>query len=240
MIATGKSDRSLLLHSRPYSDSRWLVDYLTVQHGRVSGIQRLAASHRGGLELFTEYHISWRGKSQLVTITRCDVERSFHINGRKLYLGLYMNELIVRTTRPEEEVEGLFNAYVQSIEAILAEDSDVEPILRNFERALLRGLGYEIVFDYELAEGRKVEPDLYYQFVPDGGFQRIESYVDGGIDGVSLLAIADNDYELPEARQVAKNVLRTALQHRIGNQPIVSRSLFGAQHSQPIGAPALS
>ncbi|MCY3883535.1 MAG: DNA repair protein RecO [Gammaproteobacteria bacterium] len=240
MIATGKSDHCVLLHRRPYSDSRWLVDYLTVHHGRVSGIQRQVASHRHGLELFTEYHISWRGKSQLVTITRCDLERSFRVGGRKLYLGLYMNELIVRTTRPEEEVEGLYEAYVQSIESIGSEDSDVEPILRDFERALLRGLGYEIVFDYELAEGRRVEPELHYQFVPDGGFQRVESYVDGRIQGASLLAIASNDYDLPRTRQVAKSVLRTALQHRVGNQPIISRSLFGAQHSQNTAAPALS
>lgn len=233
MIATGKSDRSVLLHRRPYSDTRWLVDYLTEQHGRVSGIQRLAASLRPGLELFTEYRISWRDKSQLVTITQCDAERKFYMNGRKLYVGLYMNELVVRTTRPEEEVEGLYESYVASISLIGSESTNVEPVLRNFERALLKGLGYEIVFDYDLAGGRKVEQDSQYQFVPEGGFQRIESYVDGGIDGASLLAIARSDYSLARTRQVAKNVLRTALQYRIGNQPIVSRSLFGSRNTQP-------
>ena len=236
MTATGSSNRSVLLHRRPYSDSRWLVDYLTDQNGRLTGIQRITSGKRHSLELFTEYNISWRGKSQLVTITHCDPERSFPMNGRQLYLGLYLNELIVRTTGPEEEVEGLYSAYVESISEIGSKTSDVEPVLRSFERALLKGLGYEIVFDYELDEGRKIEPDEHYQFVPEGGFRRIETPVNGSCEGASLLAIASNDYTLPRTRQVAKNVLRTALQYRVGNQPLVSRSLFGSQFSRTNGA----
>ena len=240
MMSTGKSDRCFLLHRRPYSDSRWLVDYLTEQYGRVSGIQRSAAGNRHSLELFTEYSISWRGKSQLVTITQCEAERSFPLSGRKLYLGLYLNELVVRTTGPEEEVEGLYGAYMGSIAGIGSENSDVEPILRSFERALLRGLGYEIVFGYELSKGRKVEPDLHYQFDPEGGFRRVETSIDGSLEGASLLAIARNDYTSQRTRQVAKSILRTALQFRVGNQPIVSRSLFGTQRSQSSVTPAVS
>lgn len=240
MMATGRSDQSVLLHRRPYSDSRWLVDYLTERHGRRSGIQRLSTANRHSLELFTEYNISWRGRSQLVTITQCEAERNFPMNGRKLYLGLYLNELIVRTTGPEEEVEGLYEAYIDSIAGISSESSEVEPILRTFERALLKGLGYEIVFDYELVEGRKVEPDLHYLYAPEGGFRRVESHVDGGLEGASLLAIARDDYTLPQTRQVAKSVLRTALQYRVGNQPIVSRSLFGSQHTRTNGASVVS
>lgn len=239
-MATGKSNRSFLLHRRPYTDSRWLVDFLTEAYGRVSGIQRLPTSHRHSLELFTEYNISWRGKSQLVTITKCEAERSFPMNGRKLYLGLYLNELIVRTTGPEEEVEGLYDAYIDSIAGIGTKNSDVEPILRSFERALLRGLGYEIVFGYELADGREVKPDLHYQFDPEGGFRRLEASIEGSLEGASLLAIDRNDYTLPRTRQVAKNVLRTALQYRVGNQPIVSRSLFGTQHTRANGTSAVS
>jgi recombinational DNA repair protein (RecF pathway) len=171
----------------------------------------------------------------LVTITHCDAERSFTMSGRKLYLGLYLNELIVRTTGPEEDVEGLYSAYIESVSRIGSDTSDVEPTLRSFERALLKGLGYEIVFDYELVEGRRIKPDSHYQFVPEGGFRRIESPVNGSFEGISLLAIASNDYTLPRTRLVAKNVLRTALQYRVGNQPIVSRSLFGSQHSRTNG-----
>lgn len=239
-MTTGKCDRSVLLHRRPYSDSRWLVDYLTVHHGRISAVQRLASRHRSGLELFTEYTIAWRGRSQLVNITQCDAERSLCMSGRKLYLGLYMNELVVRTTRPEEEVQGLYETYIDSISAVGSEDSDVEPILRSFERALLKGLGYEIVFDYELVPRRKIEPDLYYQFDPEGGFRQVLPHIDGRIEGSYLLAIANGDYALPRTRQVAKSVMRTALQQRIGNQAIVSRSLFGNQQSQDAEVSAIS
>ena len=118
MIASGITDRGVLLHRRPYTDSRCLVDFLTDRNGRISGIYRSGSKHHSNLELFVEYGIAWRGNSQLVTISQCEVEKIFPIEGRKLYLGLYLNELVAKTTRPEEHVEGLFDIYVESMSAL--------------------------------------------------------------------------------------------------------------------------
>ncbi|MCY4143206.1 MAG: DNA repair protein RecO [Gammaproteobacteria bacterium] len=232
MIASGNSDRGVLLHRRPYTDSRWLVDFLTDRNGRISGVHRTGSKHQSSLELFVEYSIAWRGKSQLVTISQCEVEKIFPIEGRKLYLGLYLNELVAKTTRPEEHVEGLFGVYVDSISAIGGERSDVEPILRSFERTLLKGLGYEIAFDVEASNGNAIDPAERYEYLADGGFRRLENGSAEGFDGASLLAISRNDYSQARTRAVAKFVLRSALQHRIGDQKILSRSLFGSKVPQ--------
>ena len=235
MIASGNSDRGVLLHRRPYTDSRWLVDFLTDQNGRVSGVQRLGGGYRRNVELFVEYNIAWRGKSQLVTITHCEVGKNFPIAGRKLYSGLYLNEVIARTTRPNEQVDGLFDIYIESIAALASDESDLEPILRKFEKALLKGLGYEIVFDTEVTDGRAIDPNKMYHYVADGGFRLVENESAEVVDGASLLAISRGDYSLSQTRKVAKYILRSALQRRIGDQEILSRSLFDTQSTRTNG-----
>lgn len=236
MIASGNSDRGVLLHRRPYTDSRWLVDFLTDRNGRISGIHRSGVNQQSNLELFVEYSIAWRGKNHLVTISQCEVEQMFRIKGHKLYLGLYLNELVAKTTRPDEHVEGLFEIYVESMGALGSGDPDVEPILRRFERTLLKGMGYEIVFDTEVSDGKAIDPSKLYEYVADGGFRQLENGSAKGFDGASLLAIAKDDYSQARTRAVAKFVLRSALQHRIGDQQILSRSLFGSQAIQTHGA----
>ncbi len=232
MIASGITDRGVLLHRRPYTDSRWLVDFLTDRNGRISGVHRSGSKHQSSLELFVEYSIAWRGKSQLVTILQCEIEKIFPIEGRKLYLGLYLNELVAKTTRPEEHVEGLFDIYVESMSALGDEQLDVEPLLRSFERTLLKGLGYEIVFDVEASNGASIDPSERYEYMAEGGFRRLENGNAKGFDGASLLAISRDDYSQPRTRAVAKYVLRSALQHQIGEQEILSRSLFGSRATQ--------
>lgn len=235
MIASGNSDRGVLLHRRPYSDSRWLVDFLTDRDGRMSGIHRSGANQQSHPELFVEYSIAWRGKSQLVTISRCEAQKMFRIKGRNLYVGLYLNELVVKTTRPDEHVEGLFDVYVESLGALGSGDPDVEPILRRFERTLLKGIGYEIVFDTDVTDGKAIDPSKLYEYVADSGFRQLENGDIQGLEGASLLAISKDDYSQTRTRTVAKYVLRSALQHRIGDQEILSRSLFGSQAIQAHG-----
>ena len=225
MISSGEDARAVLLHRRPYTDSKWLVDFLTDKHGRVHGVQRNSQKFRQNADLFVEYGISWRGKSQLVTITHCEPRRAYPVTGKKLYSGLYLNELIVRGTKPQEHVEGLFETYARAIDDIVACD-DVEPVLRTFERKFLKGLGYEIIFDHDVTNGARVDPAGSYEYVSKLGFRANGETKEGDIDGESLLAISRDDYSGLPTRRVAKRVLRSALQETIGELPLVSRSLF--------------
>ena len=60
---------------------------------------------------------------------------------RRLYSGLYMNELLMRLLQPEDPHRKLFDHYA-AILSLLAEGDDEEIPLRRFELVLLEELGY--------------------------------------------------------------------------------------------------
>ncbi len=202
-----------------------------MEYGRISGVHRSGSPKRYRPEPFSEYAIAWRGKTQLFTITQCDVERTHEVEGRKLYSGLYLNELIVRATRPGEHVEGLYENYVGTISALAMGEQDLEVLLRTFERDLLKGLGYEIVFDFEIEKGRPIDAQKQYCFDADGGFRLADEMEGERVSGATLLDIAAEDYSREETRQAAKGILRSAMQQHIGDQPVLSRSLYSSPSS---------
>ena len=225
MIASGTKDQGVLLHKRPYSDSRTIVELLTAGHGRVSGVLRQSATATSRAELFVNYELSWRGRNELVNVSHCEPVSTFRLSGRSLFSGLYLNELVMRTTRSKQLVTGLYERYLSALDA-LEHNEDLEPPLRSFERGLLESLGLAVQFDREMPQGNPIDPQQSYRFLPQHGFQRMPNDETGGMKGSSLLAVAKDDYSSPASRQAAKLVLRTALQDFIGEQPIVSRALF--------------
>ena len=225
MIASGTKDRGVLLHKRPYSDSRTIVELLTAIHGRVSGVLRQSATATSRAELFVNYELSWRGRNDLVNVSYCEPVSTYQLSGRSLFSGLYLNELVMRTTRSKQFVAGLYERYLNTVETLQHEE-DLEPPLRLFERGLLESLGLAVQFDREMPQGDPIEPQLSYQFLPQQGFQRMPQNSSGGMKGSSLLAVAKDDYSSPASRKAAKLVLRTALQDYIGDKPLMSRALF--------------
>ncbi len=225
MIASGTKDRGVLLHRRPYSDSRTIVELLTASHGRVSGVLRQSATAVSRAELFVNYELSWRGRNELVNVSHCEPVSTYQLSGRSLFSGMYLNELVMRTTRSKQPVTGLYERYLCALDA-LQHNEDLEPPLRSFERGLLESLGLAVQFDREMPQGTPIVPQQSYRFLPQQGFQRMPTDATGGMKGSSLLAVAKDDYSSPASRQAAKLVLRTALQDFIGEQPIVSRALF--------------
>ena len=225
MIGSGLKDRGVLLHRRPYSDSRSIVEFLTARHGRVSGVLRQGSATSSRAELFVNYELAWRGRNDLVNVSHCEPVNTYQLSGRSLFSGLYMNELVMRTTRSRQTVTGLYERYLSALDA-LQQDSDLEPPLRSFERGLLESLGLAVQFDREMPKGDPIDPQQSYQYVPQQGFQRMPKNSNDGMKGSSLLAVAQDDYTTPDSRKAAKFVLRTALQDYIGDKPIVSRALF--------------
>lgn len=225
MIASGTKDRGVLLHKRPYSDSRTIMELLTASNGRVSGVLRQSATATSRAELFVNYELSWRGRNELVNVSHCEPVSTYRLSGRSLFSGMYLNELVMRTTRSKQILMGLYEHYLSTLDA-LQHDEDLEPTLRSFERGLLESLGLAVQFDREMPQGDPIDPQQSYQFLPQQGFQRVPENATGGMKGSTLLAVAKDDYSAPATRKAAKFVLRTALQDFIGDKPLVSRALF--------------
>ena len=232
-----------VLHRRAYRETSALVELLTRDFGRLSGVLRGVKGGRRrthDIEPFGRVAVTWRGRGQLVTLFRSEPIAPRYLAGNALFAGLYINELLVKTLGHEEPVTALFDHYEEALDSLArtgAENgtgsNDLEPILRTFERLLLDELGYGIAFDMDVDNGRPIEQDKLYRFVDGEGFREVDD-----ADGVSsawlfggrqIAAIGAGEYRDRSVRQAAKQILRRAIAMRLNGKPLQTRRLFASQ-----------
>lgn len=211
-----------VLHSRPYRETSLLVDFLTLEQGRVSavakGARRPRARLRTTLQPFQILQLGWQGRHELKTLGSVEaVEIRPPLMGTALLCGLYVNELLQRLLHPGEPCPRLF-LYYRYVLNELQDGRDLEGALRTFERQLLGELG----FDLNLAQ---VEPDRHYSYRSGHGLQ-LQSGSRRGYPGAHLRAMAEDCYEEAAVRRTAKHLMREVLQELLGDKPLNSRLLF--------------
>ncbi len=235
-----QQERAFILHSRPYQESSAILELLTLEHGRVSVLARgarRAGRRRQMIAPFNELQVGFGGRGTLYNLNGLDVIAHHWLSGVPLYAGLYMNEISLRLLRPQDPHPALFVGYGDSVRALVGRSQssvdvaavDVEPVLRRFEKLLLREAGYELVFDLDMQTGEPVQPEQHYQFIPEAGFVAGTSAQAGGtllVPGDVLLSIAADDYQDPEVRRLAKRIMRQALGPLLGARGLHSRALF--------------
>lgn len=226
MTAPAERQPAYVLHRRAYRETSSIVDFLSMEHGRVAAVARGTRGSRGRpVEPFTRLEVGWRGKGRMVTVTACETVHRWRLDGRRLFAGMYLNELMMRALPPEETVGELFRVYEAALAALEADD-DIEPILRVFEKCLLREIGYGLTFDVDAADGGAVLDDRMYEFVDGAGFHAVAAGTPGGWRGGVLKGIAEDRYDAPGVRRAAKAILRRALKPHLGDRPLASRELF--------------
>ena len=222
-------ESAYLLHARAYRETSGLLEILTERYGRVSCVGRgLRGRRRSALPVpFVRMRVGFGGRSALLNWNGYEVESTYALEGRALFSGLYLNELMLRVLRNDDPHPSLFFGYERTLVDLCA-GGDVEVPLRRFEKLLLRECGYEVTFDADAESGEEIDPAATYRFTPDLGFIRCEEEADGSRTflGATLLAIRDDDYADVHVRRAAKRVLRRALEPHVGERPLVSRELF--------------
>lgn len=226
---------AFVLHTRKYRDTSLIVDFFTQDLGRVSAVARGARGRKPrfqvSLQPFTPLLIAFYGRQELKTLRLVDsYAPPVRLVGDRAYLGLYVNELLTRLLGKFEQMQDLYQDY-ETLLVDLGTDVDEEPILRKFEIALLRELGYGISFDIDAVAGQPIESDAKYRFVADRGFILAEpdntsDPAGGTVSGSHLLRIQAGDYDDPATRRTAKQVTRTAINALLGGRKLKSRELF--------------
>ena len=141
---------AFLLHQRPYGNTSVIAEMFTLENGRISVIARGAKKPKskffGVLSPFSKLRITYRGRSELKTLTNVDKEDIFSDSFSKLsYTLLYINELLIKILpqgAPQSELFNLYDKFL--IEVKSSEEIDI--VLRKFELDLLEMLGYGINF----------------------------------------------------------------------------------------------
>lgn len=242
-----------LLHAKSYKESSLLTEFFTRDHGIISAIVRGANRPRSRwarlVNPFIPLVITWQGRTNLYTITNLEVNGKItSLTGRKLISGLYINELLIRLCKQADPHVALFDSY-QCVVQQLAQTSDEQPILRLFEKQLLREIGYELPLTQNSLTGEVVTADQYYIFKPELGPQRITSNLvtcepeDFGVapgavsdsalmnnavvyQGASLLALANEEFTNKQQLMDAKRLMRQVLAIYLGDKPLATRRML--------------
>ena len=224
-----------VLHSRPYRDSSLLLEFFSREKGRVSLVAKGAKGRktRGGsaaalLQPFSPLFCSWSGRSELKTLTACESQGgSASLSGRRIYSGLYVNELLARLLHHEDPHQNLYDQYVRVL-TDLAGDSSEELALRQFEFSLLEELGYGFDLQTDGQSGDPVDDESWYSFHEEYGLVLADTQASERLPryrGVELRQLVRGEFSAA-ARLCAKRLMRQALAAHLGEKPLKSRELF--------------
>lgn len=224
-----------ILHTRAYRNTSLLLDVFTRDHGIVPmvarGVRRPRNARRVLLQPFTELHLSYSGRSELMTLTHVEpAGGAGGLSGSGLYSGFYMNELLQRLLHRHDPHPGLYRAYAGALNGLSAAPDTVERTLRRFEHRLLGELGYGLQLECEADNGRPLAAEGRYYYDIERGPVPAAAAGTGGhgpvTRGRALLALADGDFSDPESLAEIKVLMRRVLNHHLGGRPLKSRELF--------------
>jgi len=224
-----------LLHRRAYSGTSLLVELLGREMGRFPAIAKGAQSKRDGrsalLQPFVPLVVGWSGGGEVKTVTRVEPEGSAPgLQGRVLYCGFYLNELLMRLLGRQDPCPGLFDAYAGALRD-LARDPEPGLALRRFEVTLLNELGYGLELTTDAESGVAVSADKHYRYRIETGPLAVMGEPPGdAVSGRTLLGLAGLAPMDEQARREARGLMRRVLAHYLGGRALKSRELF-TKHS---------
>lgn len=230
----GNPQIAYVLHLRPYTDSRVLIDFFAETSGVIRAVGRVPGKrHKGLYQGFQRLHLEYWGSDSLKTLRSCETAGNATVLlGEALFCGIYINELLQRLLPPEEPFPELFLSYEAAVSHLTQSKSrsERESILRHFEFLLLEYLGFAITFDLCADTEVEVRPDGLYYFEAGAGmheYSAASATRDADlIRGEQLLAMARREFTSREVLQSAKKISREALRQVLGPKPLKSKELF--------------
>lgn len=221
-----------VLHSYPWRETSLIVDVFSRDYGRVAlvakGARRPRSALRGVLMAFQPLLVGWSGGGEVKTLVRAEWQGGQPLlSGRALLYGYYLNELLVRLSAREDPHPALFGAYASALHALVRQSS-AAPLLRGFELALLRELGYGVGLDCDAGSGVSVDPEASYVYIIERGPVRAKDGVDmqDVLSGRTLLDLSAGRFDRPETAAQGKRLLRKLINHYLGGQPLQSRRVL--------------
>tara|TARA_B100001057_G_scaffold430006_1_gene456459 strand:- start:910 stop:1599 length:690 start_codon:yes stop_codon:yes gene_type:complete len=217
---------AFLLHQRPYGNTSVMAEMFTLDNGRISVIARGAKNPKskffGVLSPFSKLRITYRGRSELKTLTNVDKEDIFSNSFSKLsYTLLYINELLIKILpqgAPQKELFNLYDKFLLEIKT----SNEIDIILRRFEIDLLEMLGYGINFINEVDSGHSIDADKLYDFVPELGFKESPN---GIFNGKEIISISKLDFENINKKKF-KSLTTMAIGYSLDGGDLKSRQIF--------------
>ncbi|WP_092485389.1 DNA repair protein RecO [Candidatus Ichthyocystis hellenicum] len=221
-----------VLHRKFYDDDSVWLDCLTNNYGRISifarGARRPQSVFGQALVPFQPLLVNASGSGLLRLIGVEYVRILPFLTERRLWVALYVNELIIRLFPREYSCPDLFSLYCDTLEEISQENSGFfDAILRRFEITLLDILGYSLVFCVSDEHGGEIVSGNFYTYVIGSGFSNCNSdFLDGVVlSGQALIDLSKGIVSLRNAAEVRK-LMRYIIDYHLDGYSLKTRKML--------------
>ena len=239
-----------VLHHRSFSDSSLLIDFFTLQSGRVTcvakGVKGGKSNKSAILQPFIPLMMNFSGRGEVKTLNQCEAaDKPFQLMGNRLFTAFYVNELLLKSLPKNEVFETVFSHYSTLIAHISEPESHFEATLRLFEKHLLEMLGYGLLLQCDADNGSVIEFSKKYRYIFDKG--PVEASVQAPVEalglqtnldrlplisGETLLAIASGSLENQSQLRESKMLMRYLIKELLGGYIFKSRDFFSLKESK--------
>ncbi len=224
-----------VLHHRPFRDSSQLLELFSRDYGRLALVARgsrgARSKIRGVLRPFMPLAVSWVQRTDLGTLTGAEVNGApTRLDGDALLAGFYANELLLNFLHRHDPQPDIFALYAETIPALNGPHSTA-PVLRQFEIALLRLLGYALNFDHDAASEAPLDGERYYEYRFEQGpvaVQRREGEM--VFSGADLKAIGSGRFTEPDVLRTAGRLMQRVIAFHLGGRELKTRKVLMDLH----------
>ncbi len=220
-------DLAYVIHQYAYGDTSAIVKLWSKELGYVTAMAKGVKTRRqqkNMLQPFLFLEVDLVGKGNIFNLKSIQIMGDLTaLQGKSLYAGLYLNELLMRLLPEKEPLPSLFNEYQHTLGVLST--GILEPALRTFEWNLLTTLGYMPTLSIN-TNLDPINPSAYYELLPGTLPIQVSSPTARNYLGAHLLAIEQQEWHDPEVLKTAKYLMRSWIDHYTGHKPLKSRSLF--------------
>ena len=109
-----------VLHSQPFKNTSLLVDFFTIDYCRVrvvaKGARREKSKYRSLIQAFHPLLVSFGGRGELKNLVAAEASHmAIVLKGKRLFSGMYVNEILSRLLHNYEEHKGLYKTYQDTL-----------------------------------------------------------------------------------------------------------------------------
>lgn len=210
-----------VLHHREYRDTSRILDVFTQRHGRLTLFARGARGPKSKLAPllmpFRALFLSWTGRGDAAQLIGAEADgEALPLAHKHLMPAFYLNELVINLTTRHDPQPHLFEDYARALRRLCVE-AQPEAALRIFEKRLLESIGYGLELD--------VVPESHYQYRPSQGLYEVREDMPGAYAGRTLLALREESLDDAQTLDVARRLLRQALDHCLEGRELRTRDV---------------
>jgi DNA repair protein RecO (recombination protein O) len=246
-------DRAYVLHTYAYRETSLLLQAWTEKHGRFAlvakGARRPRSASRGVLVPFQPLAMTWFGRGEVKTLKAAEpAGAGLPLAGASLLSAFYLNELLLKLIHRDDPHERLWCAYDEAVSALrersrratgvpglmaaepgVGDPRAIEPVLRRFELAMLRELGYAVELGVDAAGGHAIDPERDYWYVVERGPVPAEGTAERAdavrLSGLTLVHLDRGQFDDARTAAQAKSLMRMLIHHCLNGQELATRAI---------------